>query len=169
MSNEFIFFWGENSYLSNFFLDTPFILNGIYYISSEHYFMETKASTWPTNKNKYLQELILKSPTGKQAKSYGIQVEGFNEEVWNKIKFNVMKIGITEKFNQNPFYLNKLLETGNKILIEASPYDKIWGIGMNEKKFLTLDSKEQENILKERNLLGKALMEVREEFKKKSN
>jgi ribA/ribD-fused uncharacterized protein len=164
---NYICFWGadkKNGYLSNFFLDTPFIVNDIEYFSSEHYFMETKAATWPTDKNKSIQKAILATKNPKDVKALGRQVEGYNEEIWDKIRFPVMKFALQQKFSQNPKYLEKQLDTRNSILVEASPFDAVWGIGMNEKYFLELSSESKENILKNRNLLGKALMEIRELF-----
>jgi ribA/ribD-fused uncharacterized protein len=69
-----------------------------------------------------------------------------------------MKFALQQKFSQNPKYLEKLLDTKDSILVEASPFDDIWGIGMNEKNFLELSSESKEKILNDRNLLGKALM-----------
>jgi len=65
------------------------------------------------------------------------------------------------KFTQNLEFRNQLLETENRTLVEASPYDKIWGVGLEETNDLILDEK---NWLGQ-NLLGKALMEVRELIK----
>ena len=76
-----------------------------------------------------------------------------------------MKKGLTEKFSQLE-YKAKLLATNNKILVEASLYDKIWGIGYSEKDVLNLSKDDWNKVLQERNLLGKALMEVRNNFKK---
>ena len=65
------------------------------------------------------------------------------------------------KFSQNEIFKQKLLETGNRILVEASPVDKIWGVGLDENDENILD----ESKWKGQNLLGKALMEVRKMLK----
>ncbi len=77
-------------------------------------------------------------------------------------KFDIVVNGNMLKFSQNEELKNFLLSTNNKILAEASPYDKIWGIGIGQ------DDKDAYNIdkWKGENLLGKALMKVREELRK---
>ena len=86
-------------------------------------------------------------------------VKNFDEEVWNQLKYQIMYEAVKAKFS-NPILMKKLIDTKDKILVEASPYDKIWGIGLNEtdaKKTLPT------NWIGE-NLLGKVLMQVREEL-----
>ena len=67
--------------------------------------------------------------------------------------------GVYAKFSQNPELKTQLLATGEKVLVEASPYDKIWGIGFNKSDALTSKAKWGQN------LLGKVLMEVRNKLK----
>ena len=72
-----------------------------------------------------------------------------------------MVLVLIEKFSQNPKLLKLLLDTNDSILVEASPKDKIWGIGIgvDHVDFLNSDKWPGEN------LLGKALMEVRDKLK----
>ena len=86
----------------------------------------------------------------------------FDPAVWDKVKYSIVLNGNYYKFTQNQAMMDFLLSTGDKILVEASPLDTIWGIGLgkdNEKAF---------NIASWRgkNLLGFALMEVRDELRK---
>ena len=67
------------------------------------------------------------------------------------------------KFSQNPHLRNYLINTGNRILVEASPYDRIWGIGISEKDAV----QETPNNWRGLNLLGFALMEVRDRLQEK--
>jgi len=167
-NSTYLFFFGENDnkngYLSNFFQKTSFIIDGVEYKTTEHYFMAMKAKQWKTSKNDDLFNRIIKSAHPKEAKSFGRQVEKYNETEWSKVRFNIMVEGLRNKFLQNPEYKEKLLSTKEMILVEASPYDSIWGIGMTVKDAYSLSEKEWQSILENRNLLGKALMKVRTEL-----
>lgn len=93
-----------------------------------------------------------------EAKELGRYVTGFDEQVWNESKYEIVKNGNIHKFNQNAALLNYLLNTGDRVLVEASPVDRIWGIGLAQ------DDEDITNIYTWRgeNLLGFALMEVRD-------
>jgi len=96
-----------------------------------------------------------------QAKSLGRKVKNFDPKIWDEHKYEIVKQGNLLKFSQNEKFKTFLLATNNKILVEGSPYDKIWGIGMLES-----DSRAENPLLwNGENLLGFALMEVREELK----
>lgn len=87
------------------------------------------------------------------------KIKNFDKKLWDQHKFNIVKKGNYYKFSQNSDLKNILLNTGNKILTEASSYDNIWGIGFSELDAVTTDpSKYGEN------LLGKVLMDVRSEL-----
>lgn len=152
-----VFFWG--SYLSNFY-ESPFKdeLGQMYY-TSEQYFMAQKAIIF--NDSKILAQILQKrEPLA--CKKLGKMVHNFNPLVWDQHKYQIMIKACTLKFSQNPDILNDLLNTGSKILVEASPYDTIWGIGLKWDDDRVLD---QSNWRGE-NLLGKALMDVRNNLKK---
>jgi ribA/ribD-fused uncharacterized protein len=128
--------------------------------------MAMKAKKWKTPKNDELFQIIINTNKPKDAKALGRKVEKYDEEDWNSIRLEVMKQGLRAEFSdQNPEYKQKLLDTGSKILVEASPYDKIWGIGMKAADAYKLSTSQWNKILRERNLLGKALMEIREELR----
>jgi ribA/ribD-fused uncharacterized protein len=105
---------------------------------------------------------IMKENDPKQYKELGRQVKNFSPKIWDEKKFEIVVKGNLHKFSQNENLKQFLLSTKNKILAEASPYDKIWGIGMdaNDKDILNQDKWKGEN------LLGKALMKVRDIIKK---
>lgn len=164
---KYLFFFGEkneNGFLSNFFEGTPFVIDKVTYKTSEHFFMATKALQWKTPKNEELFKLIINSSTPKEAKACGRKVENYDDKEWANIRFDVMVAGLRNKFSQNPKYKQELISTGDKILVEASPYDAIWGIGMTVDKAYKLSSQEWNDILEQRNHLGKALMKVRDEL-----
>jgi len=97
---------------------------------------------------------ILSATEPRRVKALGRQVKGFRDDRWDEVKYKVVVEGNWYKFTQNPTFKQRLLETGNKIIVEASPYDKIWGIGVA--------ATEDKSKWRGQNLLGKAIMEVRD-------
>ena len=110
-------------------------------------------------------ELILdentKSNTDpKHIKALGRMISPFDEKTWVESREEVVYFGNLYKFGQNEELKKSLMDTGELILVEASPRDRIWGIGFGEAR--AMSEKERWGL----NLLGKALMRVREEFAK---
>lgn len=156
ITDKFIFFWGNSDIFSNF-LYSPFRHQGIMFKWSEQAIMYRKAKLFGAEK---IADKILKAQTPKQCKDLGRSREiAFDGEVWDKVKEDIYKSVLIDKFSL-PQLKRKLLDTGDKILVEASPFDKIWGIGLAD------DHPDAENPSKWRgqNLLGKVLMEVRSEL-----
>ncbi|WP_211316393.1 NADAR family protein [Niabella yanshanensis] len=104
---------------------------------------------------------IIDSHTPAEAKALGRQIIGFDELIWNDHKYNIVTTGNIHKFNQHPQLAAYLANTGDSILVEASPVDRIWGIGLAQ------DDPYIDNIYawQGQNLLGFALMEVRDFLK----
>lgn len=100
---------------------------------------------------------ILEATHPREHKELGRKVRGFNEQVWNENRLQIMVDGCKAKFSQNPEMLVQLIETGNRQLVEASPYDRIWGIGMKDNDPRATDPTQWQGL----NLLGVALMDVR--------
>lgn len=161
---KFLFFWGHTvkdeitkSCFSQWFSGN-FEESGIVYKTAEHYMMAGKARLF--NDPETLEK-ILQSPSPNQVKSLGRKVKNFDPVVWNDHKYQIVKQGNFLKFSQNKKFKDFLLSTNDKILVEASPYDTIWGIGM-----LETDSRAENPLLwNGENLLGFALMEVRDELR----
>ena len=155
--SEYLFFYTKNNingYLSNFYI-APFIIDNKNYDSVERYMHYQKALLF---NDLITAEKIYKCSTPYQCKQLGRQVKNFKENIWNLNKEKIVYDGVYNKFKQNIYLKNKLLSTKSKILVEASPYDRIWGIGYNETIAL-------ENIEKwGSNLLGKILNNVRKEL-----
>jgi ribA/ribD-fused uncharacterized protein len=84
------------------------------------------------------KSLFAKKPG--DAKELGRQVLGYDEQTWNDKKFDIVILGNIHKFNQHPKFADYLLKTENRIIVEASPVDTIWGIGLSQ------ESNEIENI-----------------------
>ena len=129
------------------------------YNCMEQFMMANKAELFEDNE---IRQQILQCSDPKQIKALGRKVKNFDETVWNQIKYSIVLNGNYLKFSQDPGLRDFLLSTGDSILVEASPYDNIWGIGMeqtDENAFNPLKWKGQ-------NLLGFALMEVRDEIQR---
>ena len=109
-----------------------------------------------------MAQKILASDDPQTIKKLGRQVRNFEEQTWNEIKYALVLMGNYCKFTQNDALRRFLLSTGDSVLVEASPYDCIWGIGLGA------DSPDAQDPRKWRgeNLLGFALMEVRDEIRK---
>ena len=157
-----LFFYGEKHQqigcFSNFYPSSFMDNLNTKFNCSEQYFMYKKCQLFNPQNYKLL-ELILTEKSPSLIKKYGRQVKNFDETIWNQHKYKIMLDGLRLKFSQNPSIKHILINTNTKKLYEASPYDKIWGIGYNAKNALSVDEK-----LYGENLLGKALMELRAEF-----
>lgn len=132
---KYLYFWGntpksdgqiDHSCFSQWY-SSPFTVDDIYYPTAEHYMMAQKAKLFGDND---IFQQIIQSKHPKQAKDLGRQVAHFDEKIWNEQRFQIVIDGNLEKFNQNPALKAYLFSTGKRILVEASPIDKIWGIGM---------------------------------------
>ena len=150
-----IYFWKPNQangWLGNWY-PSPFTVDGKKFVNSEHYFMWKKVIMFQPE----LEETILKMTDPKDMKYLGGKVKNYDNSKWGSVRYEIMKAAVTEKFKQTPELKARLLSTGSARLVEASPYDKIWGIGMNAEK-----ARNSNNIFLGQNLLGKVLMEVRD-------
>jgi len=111
----------------------------------------------------YAQQ-ILDATTPLQAKRLGRQVGNFDPQVWNQHKTNIVYENNYAKFTQNPHLLTQLLATGNKTLVEASPRDTIWGVGMGVTNPKIYDRRNWRG----KNLLGNILTRLRNELRTSS-
>lgn len=159
-SKTHYFFWETSSPFSNWHI-SKYTLNEITFNCSEQGVMYEKALLFNDNT---IAEQILKcnSTEQRKIKNLGRKVKGFDEKIWEKNRVNIYKKHCYAKFTQNLNLKNELLKTKGKILVEASPNDKIWGIGLikNEALFTPVDQ------WKGLNLLGKILTEIRIELEK---
>lgn len=102
------------------------------------------------------KKLVEKPLVGNHAKSLGRKVSGFNNKEWDKVKYDIMIDVLYQKFKNDKFK-DILLDTNDSILVEASPYDKVWGIGLSVETMKDNPYK----VFEGENMLGRALMEVR--------
>lgn len=156
-TDKFAFFWGEKDVFSNFYSLSMKHKNKVFN-TSEQAIMYRKALLFGEND---VARQILQAKTPKRAKELGRSIESFDNEIWEANRETIFKEVLLDKF-KNIDLRNRLLKTGDLHLVEASPFDKIWGIG------LAHDHPDAETPSKWRglNLLGKVLMEVRNELKK---
>ncbi|KIX20628.1 hypothetical protein SY27_12050 [Flavobacterium sp. 316] len=165
--NKFLFFWGHQPSKDGTITKTcfsqwwksSFTVEGIEYKTAEHWMMAKKAELF--GDNGVLEKILLcKSPA--EAKKLGREVRNYDNETWLANRFQIVKEGNFYKFSQDQDLKQFLLSTNERVIVEASPVDPIWGIGMAS------DDKDCNNPEKWKglNLLGFALMEVRDELRK---
>ena len=160
---KYLFFWGHQksksgqlttSCLSQWWL-SPFVVNNVVYRTAEHWMMAQKALLFGDDES---FSIIIAASSPVKAKKLGRQVKNFDEQLWLKNRYEIVVKGNLEKFNQHPGLGKFLWETKDKILVEASPVDRIWGIGMAADDAKAGNPKHWNGL----NLLGFALMEVRD-------
>ena len=162
---KYIFFWGHRpstdgsvtkSCFSQWF-NCKFTIDGIQYTTAEQYMMSQKALLFGDTT---IYNEIMNASHPDKFKALGRKIKGFKEEIWDNNKTDIVIRGNLAKFSQNKDLKDFLLSSKKSILVEASPYDKIWGIGMSA------DNENIENPHKWRgkNLLGFCLMEVRDKL-----
>ena len=161
VTDKHVFFWGEwpSNWYSTTFTAT---VNGQEYkfYNSEQYFMFMKAITFGDTK---MAEQIAKFGSNpRTAKALGRKVENYDDKVWNEKRFDIMLDANLLKFTQNEELKKTILsdEFEGKSFVEASPVDKLWGIGCDEASAL-----DDESNWNGQNLLGKVLDETRKKLK----
>lgn len=163
---RYLFFWGHRP-LPNGQIGKPcfsqwwpaaFSVDGVRYPTAEHFMMAEKARLFGDDE---VRAQVLEAPGPKQAKELGRQVRNFDERVWGGARFGLVVAGNLAKFSQNPELGNYLLGTRDRVLVEASPTDRIWGIGLAADSAQAMDPEQWRGL----NLLGFALMEVRQRIR----
>lgn len=121
-----------------------FVLDELYWSTSEHYFQAQKFIATP-----YLEKLrLVKTP--KEAANMGRQRTLPLRSDWEDVKDNIMRKAVFSKFSTNKDIQGILLSTGNEKLVENSPIDYYWGCGADGSG---------------KNMLGIVLMEIRQQLK----
>lgn len=160
---KYLFFWGHQqrgddvitpSCLSQWY-ERGFTVDGHHYPTAEHWMMAGKARLF---KDEEVLQKILDTPKAPVAKKLGREVRNFDVSSWRKHMVSIVTEGSYHKFSQNEDLKAWLLTTGNKVLVEASPFDSIWGIGMNKAQAEAVSPDEW----KGENWLGWCLMEARD-------
>jgi len=166
---KYLCFWGHQpekdgsvgkGCLSQWF-HAPFKVEGDRFATAEHFMMASKARLFG---DEALRQQVLASPSPAAAKQLGRSVRNFDEARWNAERFDIVVRANVAKFTQNPAMGEFLLGTGERILVEASPPDRIWGIGMGAAN----PDAEQPRKWRGQNLLGFALMAARSRLREPS-
>jgi ribA/ribD-fused uncharacterized protein len=159
---KFVFFWGHQPSADGAITKTcfsqwwiaPFSVDKVEYRTAEHFMMASKARLFGDTAT---LERILAAPHPKQAKDLGRSVADFDEAIWLAHRFDFVVAVNQAKFSQHSNLANFLLGTGQRILVEASPADRIWGIGLAADSPAATRPDQWRGL----NLLGFALMQVR--------
>ncbi len=132
----------------------PFTVDGVVYPTAEHFMMAGKALLFGDSE---AAERVVQASHPGAAKALGRQVRGFDEHLWAEQRFGIVVTGNMAKFSQHPQLGQFLLATGDRVLVEASPHDRVWGIGLAAEDERAASPRTWQGL----NLLGFALMEVR--------
>lgn len=157
---KFTLFWGKRPFSQ--WTPAKFTVDGVEYNCTEQYMMAMKAQVFG---DKEMQAKIMEATDPADQKRLGRQVRGFDAERWNRICKEVVYKGNYEKFKQNHAMCEKLLATAGTTLVEASPKDKIWGIGLDSKDPRCLDRSQWQGT----NWLGEVLTRVRDDLLAEAN
>jgi len=163
-SFSYLFFWGhrektlgiaDKSCFSQWYA-RGFWIDEVYYPTAEHYMMVEKARLFEPSR----MEMVLMAKTTQEVKLLGRSIKHFDEKILFEKSFDIVLKGNIAKFSQHEDLKRFLLSTGNKVLVEASINDKIWGIGMLAKDKRASTPLEWNGL----NTLGFVLMKVRDKL-----
>ncbi|MFI0943487.1 NADAR family protein [Streptomyces sp. NPDC021020] len=133
----------------------PFTVDGVGYATAEHWMMAGKARLFDDPE---AERRALAATSPGAAKAAGRTVRGFDEAVWERERFALVAEGSRHKFGQHPELREYLLATAGRVLVEASPVDRVWGIGLAADDERAADPARWRGL----NLLGFALMDARD-------
>lgn len=157
ITDDYVFFWTGKDEYSNFYY-APFYHQGKLFKWAEQAIMYRKAKLFGAHN---VAEKIMQATNPNECKKLGRSREiPFDNAIWDKNKEKIFKEILRDKFKLKPLR-TKMLQTANRKFAEASPYDKIWGIGLKE----TDPDATNESKWRGQNLLGKILTEIRDEIK----
>lgn len=164
--SKFLFFWGHQpnkdgkitkTCFSQWWLSS-FKVEKVNYKTAEHWMMAKKAELF---NDQEILEKILETDSPAEAKKLGREVRNYDDKIWLENRYQIVKEGNFHKFSQNKALKEFLINTKDRVLVETSPVDPIWGIGMAGDHKDVLNPEKWKGL----NLLGFALMEVRDELK----
>ena len=162
-SFDYVYFWSHQTSKSgeitksccSQWYPSPFIVGDTLYATAEHWMMAEKARLF---KDDETLAQIIDSTDPREAKELGRKVRNFDSTRWTKEARRIVTEGNMAKFEQNDELKAFLISTGDAVLVEASPHDNIWGIGLQEDD----ERAKHPQTWLGKNLLGFALMDVRE-------
>lgn len=159
----YLAFWGHTPSRSGAISKTCFSqwfmagfdVDGVHYRTAEHFMMAGKARLFD---DAAALQRILDAASPVDVKAIGREIVGYDDSVWRAQRWSVVVNANLAKFSQDDQLKQFLLGTGDQILVEASPVDAIWGIGMAASDPDVANPAAWKGL----NLLGFALMEVRD-------
>ncbi|MER5881617.1 MULTISPECIES: NADAR family protein [unclassified Streptomyces] len=163
---KYLHFWGHraradgqvgSSCLSQWW-PSPFVAEGVVYATAEHWMMASKARLFGDAE---AERQAVDAANPALAKKAGRLVRGFDDAVWERERFGIVVEGSVHKFAAHAELRAFLLGTGDRVLVEASPLDRVWGIGLAATDEGAFDPRRWRGG----NLLGFALMEARERLR----
>lgn len=165
---KFLLFWGHTPpksgevgpHLLSQWFEHPFEVDGVRYATAEHFMMAEKARLFGDDD---ALAAILAAASPGEAKALGRKVRGFDDDTWNAQRSDIVTRASVGKFGSSDEVRSYLVGTGTRVLVEASPRDRIWGIGMGKNN----PEAERPSAWRGLNLLGFALMRARAELQKK--
>ncbi|CAM2158291.1 N-glycosidase YbiA (plasmid) [Pararobbsia alpina] len=153
---DFTAFFGADDALSNWHI-APFSYHDVKFNCVEQFMMYSKAMLFHDLDT---AAKILQFPSPASQKALGRAVRGFNDDVWVEKRESIVFVGCREKFAQHRDLKMILMGTAPTTIVEASPYDRLWGIGLNDRDPRLTDPTKWRG----KNLLGVTLMRVRDYF-----
>lgn len=156
MENNLYLFYG--GFLSQWY-HSNFVIDGVWFSTCEQYMMYKKSLMF---RDYEMCIKIMATDDPSEQKAYGRMVKNFNKELWEKYAKKIIYDGNYAKFTQDPKLLKELMATGNKELVEASPTDRIYGVGLSASDPRIWDKNKWQGT----NWLGIAITNVRETLKK---
>lgn len=164
IEDKYLFFWGHHGvgigkHMLSQWYPSPMIIDGKSYSCAEQYMMAMKAMAFDDEET---ARQIMNTDDPRVQKQLGRKVKGFDDATWNLISLDVVVRGNFEKFSSSLDLWNFLESTSGKIIVEASPYDTVWGIGLSQDHPDARDI----NLWRGTNKLGFALMIVRKLLQK---
>lgn len=169
--DNYIFFWTPPSAFDQW-MPCCFSVDGIQYTSAEQFMMAAKARLFGDEQQ---HAAIMATQDPRKLIRYGKKVRRFTEDVWRRHRFDIVLAGNRAKYGQNATFRDLLLATGDRVLVEASPKDQTWGIGLAPRE--AADEVEAQpwrfsdkgvyraEVFEGQNLLGQVLMTVRAELR----
>ncbi|GAB7047399.1 NADAR family protein [Catenuloplanes indicus] len=159
---KYVFFWGhqprrDGAECLSQWAPSPFTVGDVRFATAEHYMMWRKAMLFGDERT---AARVLDATHPKQAKDLGRQVRGFAEQAWLDARYGIVVDGNLAKFRQHPAMGDYLTGTKDRVLVEASPLDRVWGIGLAADDPRAQDPHTWRGL----NLLGFALMDVRRQL-----
>jgi ribA/ribD-fused uncharacterized protein len=159
---KYLFFWGHRPQLDGSvgagclsqWWPVEFTEDGVTFRSAEHYMMWRKALLFG---DEATAARVVGAVHPRDAKKLGRGVAGFDDGVWEAERFSIVVAANRAKFGQHPELATWLAGTSGRVLVEASPTDRVWGIGLAATDERATDPARWRGL----NLLGFALMRAR--------